>query len=245
MNGTDPRTSVISERLAGIGKIIAVSGGKGGTGKSSVASLLALALAAAGRKVGLLDLDFCGPSDHIILGVRDAAPEEKDGLVPPVFEGISFMSITCFTGDDPAPLRGEDVSNAIIELLAITRWGELDFLVIDTPPGLGDEMLDVVRTMKDAGFLLVSGPSSLVTETINKASSVLREMKVPVIGVIENMHRPGQQPREVGGAEHLGEIPFDPSFETALGFPDKLRETQFFRELQRMTPAITRDAGAN
>ena len=110
----DPRTSVITERLSGIGRIIAVSSGKGGVGKSIVATTLALTLSKSGFKVGLFDLDFTSPSTHIILGAPKAQPKEEKGIVPPTVHGLEYMTLVYYVGDNPTPLRGADVSNALI-----------------------------------------------------------------------------------------------------------------------------------
>ena len=111
-----------------------------------VATALALSLVKEGCRVGLFDLDFTGPSTHIILGVpSNLQPKEEIGIVPPKFGGLAYMSLVYFVGDNPAPLRGTDVSNALIELLSVTQWGELDFLIIDMPPGIGDAVLYLVR----------------------------------------------------------------------------------------------------
>ena len=127
----DPRLSIIDKRLSKIKRIIAVASGKGGVGKSLVASTISLNLSKKGYKVGLLDLDLYGPSSHIILGVKDYGfPEEEKGIIPHKIDGINFMSIVYFTEDKPAPLRGMDITNVIIELLSITQWGDLDFLII-------------------------------------------------------------------------------------------------------------------
>ncbi|RLI61172.1 MAG: ATP-binding protein, partial [Candidatus Asgardarchaeum californiense] len=118
----DPRVAIIEHRLNGIKRIIAVASGKGGVGKSVTASLLALILAKRGYHVGLLDLDLYGPSSHIILGIDvDEYPSEDKGIIPPERHGIRFMSIVYYSKEHPTPLRGEDVTNAIIEVLAITR----------------------------------------------------------------------------------------------------------------------------
>ena len=122
----DPRISIIEERLKNIKHIIAVSSGKGGVGKSLVASMLAVILARKGFNVGLFDLDFTSPSTHLILGVEGLMPEEDKGVVPPLTNGIKYMSITYYSGENVSPLRGSDISNALIELLAITRWNSLD-----------------------------------------------------------------------------------------------------------------------
>src|SRR3990172_6783164 len=141
----DPRTSIINQRLARITRLIAVSSGKGGVGKSLIATTLALTLAKKGCKVGLFDLDFTSPSTHTILAAKNAHPTEDKGLIPPNVQGLEYMSLIYYTNDQPAPLRGTDTSNALIELLAVTRWSQLDYLIIDIPPGIGDAVLDLIR----------------------------------------------------------------------------------------------------
>jgi len=183
----DARISVIDKRLKNIKRIISVASGKGGVGKSLVASSLALNLSKKGFKIGLLDLDLYGPSSHIILGVKDVFPKEEKGIIPPNVHGINFMSIVYFTEDKPSPFRGIDISNIIIELLAITQWGSLDFLIIDMPPGIGDETLDVIRLIKKSEFLVVSTPSKVALGAVSKLLKILKELKIPIIGVLENM----------------------------------------------------------
>jgi ATP-binding protein involved in chromosome partitioning len=117
----DPRPGVIARRLAHVKKVIAVSSGKGGVGKSVIATTLALILSRRGFKVGLLDLDFTSPSTHLILGVGDFRPEEEKGIIPPMAHGFRYMSIIYYSVDEPAPLRGADISNAIIELFAFSN----------------------------------------------------------------------------------------------------------------------------
>ena len=152
-----------------------------------IATTLALTLARNGCRVGLFDLDFTSPSTHIILGAENVQPKEEKGLVPPTVHGLEYMSLVYYVGDNPAPLRGGDVSNALIELLAVTQWGQLDFLVIDMPPGIGDAILDLVRLIKRIEFLIVTTPSLLAFETVKKQVNLLRQLKMPVIGIIENM----------------------------------------------------------
>ena len=203
----DPRTSIINERLSRISRIIAVSSGKGGVGKSMVATTLALTLAHNGCKVGLFDLDFTSPSTHIILGAQNVQPKEEKGIVPPTVHGLEYMSLVYFVGDNPAPLRGEDVSNAFIELLAVTQWGTLDFLVIDMPPGIGDAILDLVRLIKRIEFLIVTTPSLLAFETVKKQVALLCELKMPIIGVIENMKMDVAEGIERGNSKVRAKIP--------------------------------------
>jgi ATP-binding protein involved in chromosome partitioning len=163
----DPRLEVIDKRLENVKTLVPVSGVKGGIGKSLVASTLALTLSEMGYRVGLMDLDFSGPSTHIILGISGVYPEEERGIVPPDVHGIKFLSIIYYAGDNPSPLRGVDISNAMIELLAITQWGSLDFLIVDMPPGIGDIILDTIRLMKRAEFLIVTTPSKVDSTIFN------------------------------------------------------------------------------
>jgi ATP-binding protein involved in chromosome partitioning len=238
----DPRTSVINKRLSRISRIIAVSSGKGGVGKSMVATTLALTLAHNGCKVGLFDLDFTSPSTHIILNAENTQLKEEKGIIPPTVHGLEYMSLVYFVGDNPAPLRGADVSNALIELLSVTQWGKLDFLVIDMPPGIGDAVLDLVRLIKRIEFLIVTTPSMLAFETVKKQVSLLCALKMPIIGVIENM----KMDKAKGIAEEtgklrlkfLGEIPFDPQVEDAIGDVEKLLNTAIGKKIQQVVDNI-------
>ncbi len=231
----DPRISVVSNRLAGINRIIAVSSGKGGVGKSIVATTLALTLTRKGCRVGLFDIDFTSPSTHLILGAPNLSPKEEKGLVPPEIYGLKFMSLVYFSKDSPAPLRGADFSNALVELLAVTQWGTLDFLVIDMPPGIGDAILDLLRLVTRIEFLIVTTPSLLAFETVKKQVNLIRELKIPIIGILENMKmdktKKVMQETEKLGLKFLGEIPFDSNVETAIGNPAKLLETSIGKKI--------------
>jgi len=235
---TDPRTSIINERLKQINRIIAVSSGKGGVGKSIVATTLALTLTRKGMKVGLFDLDFTSPSTHIILGAKNAQPKEEKGIVPPTVKGLEYMSLIYYCGDNAAPLRGADVSNALIELLAVTRWSQLDYLVIDMPPGIGDAVLDLIRLVKRIEFLIVTTPSRLAFETVKKQLSLLQELKMPIIGVVENMKmntaKSIQQQTEQLGIRFLGEIPYDAQVEDAIGYETKLLSTAIAKKVNEI-----------
>ena len=231
----DPRTSIINERLVGVKRIIAVSSGKGGVGKSMVATTLALTLAEKGCKVGLFDLDFTSPSTHLILGVKDVQPTEDKGLIPPTVNGLEYMSLIYYTSDKPAPLRGTDTSNALIELLAVTRWSSLDYLIIDMPPGIGDAVLDLILLVKRIEFVIVTTPSQLAFETVKKLSSLLNELKVPIIGVVENMKMTAenviQQNTEKLGLLFLGGIPYDSKVEEGIGNTTALLNTALAKKI--------------
>ena len=207
-----------------------------------VATALALTLSKQGYKVGLFDLDFTGPSTHIILGASaDVQPKEDKGLVPPTFEGLEYMSLVYFVGDNPAPLRGADVSNALIELLSVTQWGMLDFLVIDMPPGIGDAVLDLVRLVGRIEFLIVTTPSLLAFEVVKKQVMLLCELKMPIIGVVENMKMDNSRAVEVAseklGLKYIGAVPYDPAVETSIGHPKKLLQTSLGQTIPKLFKA--------
>ena len=208
----DPRVHIIEERLKDINHIIAVSGGKGGIGKSTLAVTLALTLRRKGHRVGLLDLDFWGPCVHVMLGVQGVSPEEEKGIVPPNISGIQCMSIAYYTAENALALRRVSFQDAVIELLAVTQWGELDYLIIDMPPGIGDVTLDVVRLMKKVNFCIVATSSKVVMETVKKTLQILTQLNIPVIGVIHNMKAEKDSLKEhvrTLGVPFLGEVPFD------------------------------------
>ena len=238
----DPRTSIIDERMRGIDRIIAVSSGKGGVGKSLVAAMLALTLAKKRYKVGLFDLDFTSPSTHLILGIEGVQPKEEKGIVPPIVHGMKYMSMIYYSGEHVSPLRGADVSNALIELLSITKWGKLDFLVIDMPPGIGDATLDLIRLIKNIEFLIVTTPSQLAFETVRKLVSLLKELKIPAIGIVENMKMNNsktiQQQTMKLGVEFLGEIPYDPKLEEAIGNINKLLNTIVAEKVENISDSL-------
>lgn len=236
--GIDPRALVIEDRLAGVGSVIGVTGSKGGIGKSVVASTLALALADRGSRVGLFDLDFTSPSDHVVLGVERSFPEEQFGIDPHLVHGIQMMSIAFFAGDAPVPLRGDQTTSALLELLAITRWGDLDTLVLDMPPGIGDTSLDVIRLLPRLEFLLVGNGSKVVIESVRKALRLFRELEVPMLGLLENMRHDASDAVAAlateAGVPFLGSIGFDSGLEAALGDPVMLRATDVYDGVARV-----------
>jgi len=239
----DPRPAIVERRLRGVRRVLAVTGGKGGIGKTSVAVGLALSLRGEGCRVGLLDLDLWGPSDHVVLGAPRPGFREDGGLVPGVVAGLAFMSIASIVGERPALLRGEDISNAILELLAVTIWGELDVLVVDMPPGFGDTLLDAARYLPRAEYVVVTTPSELTLATTRKMLELLRRLELPVLGLVENLRRDGGtsgvDALAAGGDQRLlGAIGYDEGYEACLGSPERLRETGFFRDVQVIATAL-------
>ena len=181
--------------LSGVKNIIAVVSGKGGVGKSTVASNFALALAAGGAKVGLMDADIYGPSQHIMFGVRGDRPLMREvdgkGLIIPIEKfGIKMMSIGLLIDEKQAVVwRGPMVSSAIRQFVSDVDWGELDYLVIDMPPGTGDIHLTIVQTVPVTGVIVVTTPQTVALADAKKGIAMFgqAQLKVPVIGVVENM----------------------------------------------------------
>ena len=176
-------------RFGNIKNIIAVASGKGGVGKSTTAVNLALALAAEGATVGLLDADIYGPSTPHMLGLK-GQPESPDGksLEPLMAQGIQIMSIGFLVGDDqPMVWRGPMATGALQQLLTQTRWKEVDYLVIDLPPGTGDIQLTLAQRVPVSGSVIVTTPQDLALLDVRKAIKMFQQVRVPMLGVVENM----------------------------------------------------------
>jgi len=207
--------------LSGVKNIIAVVSGKGGVGKSTVSSNLALALAQGGAKVGLMDADIYGPSQHIMFGVRGQRPMMRDvdgkGLIVPIEKfGIKMMSIGLLIDEKQAVVwRGPMVSSAIRQFVSEVDWGELDYLIIDMPPGTGDIHLTIVQTVPVTGVIVVTTPQTVALADAKKGIAMFgqAQLKVPVIGLVENMSffTPAELPNNKyyifgkDGGKHLAE----------------------------------------
>jgi ATP-binding protein involved in chromosome partitioning len=176
--------------LAGVRNIIAVASGKGGVGKSTVAANLALAWAAGGARVGILDADIYGPSQPLMLGLSGERPHSADGkhLVPLEAHGIKAMSIGFLVEPEQAVVwRGPMVTQALTQLLTDTAWGELDYLVVDMPPGTGDIQLTLAQRVPVAGAVIVTTPQDIALADARKGLAMFEKVSVPVLGIIENM----------------------------------------------------------
>ena len=241
---TDPRLNIIAKRLSGIKRTFIFVSGKGGVGKSSCACVSSLVLAAEGRETGLLDLDFQGASDHIFLGSKPAFPEEESGILPlsPV-TGLQFMSVTCFTGERDVPLRGSSVTDAILELLAVTIWKNTEILIVDMPPGCGDEILDVLKFIPRGEMILISTPGILSRRVTARTAGLLSRMGARVAGIVIIWKEWSGGPRggrKIDGVPVLGIIPYSPEFENAVGRPAKLIESGMARRLNSILQARLR-----
>jgi ATP-binding protein involved in chromosome partitioning len=214
--------------LPGIANIIAVGSAKGGVGKSTVAANLALAWAAQGARVGLLDADIYGPSQPLMLGLvgRQPAIGADKRIEPLSAHGVKVMSIgLLIDADQPAVWRGPMVTQALTQLLNETRWGELDYLVIDLPPGTGDLQLTLAQRVPVAGAVIVTTPQPIAVADARKGLAMFEKVSIPVLGIVENMathvctacgHTDaifgtdgGAQLAREAGVELLGRLPLD------------------------------------
>nr|WP_288454355.1 iron-sulfur cluster carrier protein ApbC [uncultured Pseudomonas sp.] len=177
--------------LANVKNVIAVASGKGGVGKSTTAANLALALAREGARVGILDADIYGPSQGIMFGIPEGTrPQvrEQKWFVPLEAHGVQVMSMAFLTDDNtPVVWRGPMVSGALIQLVTQTAWNDLDYLIIDMPPGTGDIHLTLAQKVPVAGAVIVTTPQDLALLDAKKGVEMFRKVNIPVLGVVENM----------------------------------------------------------
>lgn len=177
-------------KLEGVSRIVAVSSAKGGVGKSTVAANLAVALAQSGAKVGLADMDIYGPSAPILFGTEELPEADKElGLIRPVLaHGVKIISMGFFLDDDaPVVWRGPMVMSATKQFLKGVAWGELDWLVIDLPPGTGDIPLTLVQEVPVDGAVIVTTPQDVALADVTRGVAMLRKTNTPVLGIVDNM----------------------------------------------------------
>jgi ATP-binding protein involved in chromosome partitioning len=215
--------------LSGVKYRIAVASGKGGVGKSTVSTNLALSLRALGYSVGLLDADIYGPSQQMMLGIegRPEIDETDEKIIPMERHGVKTMSLGLITdADTPVIWRGPMVMKAIDQFLTDVKWGTLDFMIIDLPPGTGDAQLTLTQKAGLTGAVVVTTPQDVALIDARKGLAMFRKVNVPVLGIIENMsyficrhcgereeifgHGGGQKTAEMLGVPFLGEVPIDP-----------------------------------
>ncbi len=180
----------MSKTIEGVAHIIAVASGKGGVGKSTTAVNLAVALSAAGHKVGLMDADVYGPSVPRMMGLENGSAHSDDGktIVPALAHGVKVMSMG-FLIDENTPIvwRGPMVLSALRQMLFDVKWGPLDVLVIDMPPGTGDTQLSISQTVGLSGAVIVSTPQDIALLDAKKGLNMFRKVNVPILGMVENM----------------------------------------------------------
>jgi len=214
--------------IPGVKNLVAVASGKGGVGKTTVAVNLALALAKLGHKVGLMDADVYGPNVPIMLGTLQEPQATADKRIIPVqISGLKMISMGLLNpGDKPMIWRGPMLHSVITQFLRSVEWGELDYLIIDLPPGTGDVQLTLIQTVAVTGAVVVTTPSTVALADVRKAIEMFRQVNVEVLGVVENMstfscphcgepidifgHGDGAKTAKEYGVPVLGEIEIDP-----------------------------------
>jgi len=215
--------------LEGVRFKIAVASGKGGVGKSTVSTNLSLALVSLGYTVGLLDADIYGPSQQMMLGIegRPQIDEHDDKIMPMENHGVKTMSLGLITDPDtPVIWRGPMVMKALDQFLTDVKWGKLDFMIIDLPPGTGDAQLTLTQKVPLTGAVVVTTPQDVALIDARKGLAMFRKVNVPVLGIVENMsyficrhcgereeifgHGGGKKTAEMLGVPFLGEVPIDP-----------------------------------
>jgi ATP-binding protein involved in chromosome partitioning len=229
LRGGDTREPVIPFAEAGSRtRVYAVASGKGGVGKSTTATNLAVALATQGHRVGLLDADIYGPSQPRMMGLAGSRPQARDDktLIPLQSYGVKCMSVGFMLAEDtPMIWRGPMVTSAIRQMLRDVEWGEIDILVCDLPPGTGDTQLTMAQEVPLTGAVIVSTPQDIALLDARKGLNMFRKVDVPVLGIIENMsyflcphcgersdifsHGGARREAERLGSEFLGEVPLD------------------------------------
>jgi ATP-binding protein involved in chromosome partitioning len=215
----------------GVKTTIAVASGKGGVGKSTVAANLAVALQRAGRRVGLMDADVYGPSVPTLVGGRTEPAVVEGKIEPPIEHGVKIISMGYFLPKDDAVIwRGPMLHKTVQQFLGDVRWGELDYLVIDLPPGTGDIQLSLCQTAALTGAVIVSTPQDLALTVASKAIAMFKKLNVPILGMVENMsyyvcsecghrehifgHGGAREAANRLGYAFLGEIPLDTRIRT-------------------------------
>jgi ATP-binding protein involved in chromosome partitioning len=264
----DIRSHTVQRNLKPLGEIkniVAVASGKGGVGKSTVAANLALAWAAQGARVGMLDADIYGPSQPLMLGLEGQRPTAPDGkqLQPLESYGVAAMSIGFLVdAEQPMVWRGPMVTQALTQLLSDTHWGALDYLVVDMPPGTGDIQLTLAQRVPVAGVVIVTTPQDIALADARKGLKMFEKVSVPVLGIVENMsvhicsncgHTEhifgaggGARMAEQYGVKLLGELPLDVHIReeadggrpTVVAAPDSPRARAYFEMARRTAGAL-------
>jgi len=176
-------------RVPGVKRVMAIASGKGGVGKSTVSANLACALQHLGAKVGLLDCDIYGPSIPLMMGVHEKPTvSANEQLVPPVAHGVKVMSIgLLLTDEQPVIWRGPMITKTIQQFLMAVEWGDLDFLLVDLPPGTGDAQLSLCQTVPLDGGVIVTTPQEASLGVVRKGIAMFNKVNVPILGIVENM----------------------------------------------------------
>jgi ATP-binding protein involved in chromosome partitioning len=267
VNVAMPSATSSDQRIRGqlnipVKNTVAIASGKGGVGKSTVTVNLAIALAQEGAKVGLMDADVYGPNDHIMLGASKQPLFSQDGKIQPISaHGIKLMSMGFLVEPEQALVwRGPMLHSVVRQFLNDVDWGDLDYLLIDLPPGTGDVQLSLAQSVPLTGAVMVTTPQDVALADVRKGVSAFEKLEVPILGVIENMsyficphcgerteifsHGGGRTAAEKWGVPFLGEIPLNPDIRSGgdagtpitISKPDSV-EAKVFHELAKQVAA--------
>ena len=254
--------------IQGVAHMIAVGSGKGGVGKTTISVNLAVAMAGLGYKVGLLDADVYGPNVPLMMGVRETPYAIDERIQPLERFGVKVMSMGFLSpGDKPLIWRGPMLHSVIQQFLRNVDWGELDYLVIDLPPGTGDVQLSLIQTVPLSGAIVVTTPSDVSLEDARKAVTMFRQVRVELLGIVENMcyltcphchqridvfsYGGGRKTAEAMGVNFLAEIALDPEIRAggdtgepvALRHKDDLHAAEFIEMARRVVERVRQSAG--
>jgi ATP-binding protein involved in chromosome partitioning len=211
----------------GVKNAIAVASGKGGVGKSTMSANLAVSLALDGARVGLLDADVYGPNIPMMMGINERPKGQNNKIIPPLAYGLKIMSMGFLVdANQPVIWRGPMIHNALRQFLQDVEWGELDYLVIDLPPGTGDASLSLAQSLSLTGAVIVTTPQQVALSDVIRGVAMFQQLNVPILGVIENMsyfiapdtghrydifgHGGGAKMAKEVGVDFLGEVPLEP-----------------------------------
>lgn len=255
--------------IQGVKNLIAVGSGKGGVGKTTVSVNLSIALATLGYKVGLLDADVYGPNVPLMMGINKTPSARGEHIQPLDNYGVKLMSMGFLNpGDKPLVWRGPMLHSVIQQFLRGVEWGELDYMVIDLPPGTGDVQLSLIQTAPVTGAIVVTTPSDVSLEDARKAIHMFNQVKVPVLGLVENMSwlkcphcnehidvfsmGGGSRTAKQMGVSFLGELPLDPvvriggdtGHPIATRGPSDERASAFFELAKRIVARVDEESAA-
>jgi len=256
---TPPQMEPPKLPIEGVKNLITIGSGKGGVGKTTIAVNLAIALARLGHKIGLLDADIYGPNVPLMMGIRDTPYAVEGRIVPLEQYGVKLMSMGFVNpGDKPLIWRGPMLHSVMQQFVRQVDWGELDYLLIDLPPGTGDVALSLIQTAPITGAVVVTTPSEVALEDARKAVLMFQQVKVELLGIVENMsylvipesgqkldifgQGGGERTAEAMGVPFLGSLPLDPRVRiggdtgrpVALLGPDDAKASGFYEIAQRV-----------
>ncbi len=254
--------------IQGVAHMIAVGSGKGGVGKTTISVNLAVAMAGLGYKVGLLDADVYGPNVPLMMGLRETPYAIEERIQPLERFGVKLMSMGFLSpGDKPLIWRGPMLHSVIQQFLRNVDWGQLDYLIIDLPPGTGDVQLSLIQTVPLSGAIVVTTPSDVSLEDARKAVAMFRQVRVELLGIVENMsyltcphcheridvfsYGGGRKTAETMGVNFLGEIALDPEIRAggdtgepvALRHQDDPRAAEFIEMARRVAERVLQSVG--